>query len=104
MDLAGRITRLPARPVEFGRRPRLSQMTVEVVNQGNTVARGKLSVTVYLSVSGKLDATAVPLNVSLPRAVTLRPGARVSIKVPFTAPRVRRRANISCSPRCGRPG
>jgi hypothetical protein len=83
VDLTSRIATLPVSAVGTGRR--LSQMTIDVTNQGNVAAIGRVSIEVYVSVDGKLDDSAIPLNVSLPRSVHILPGKTVPLKVFFTA-------------------
>jgi hypothetical protein len=83
VDLTSRIVQLPASAVETGHR--LSRMMVNVMNQGNVTASGKVAIEVYLSIDGHLDATAIPVNVSLPRRVHIPPGSTTRVSVYFSA-------------------
>lgn len=82
VDLTSQIVQLPASAGGSG--SPLSRLTVEVTNQGNVTASGKVATEVYLSVDGQLDETAIPLTVSLPRQVHLAPGGstEISVRVP----------------------
>jgi hypothetical protein len=83
VDLTSQIVQLPGSAVETGRR--LSRMTVDVTNQGNVTASGKVAIEVFISIDGQLDETATPVNVSLPRLVHIKPGGSAKLAVYFSA-------------------
>jgi len=83
VDLTSQIIKLPASAVETGWR--LSRLVVGVTNQGNVTASGKVAIETYISIDGKLDETAIPVNVSLPRSVHIKPGGSTTLAVYFSA-------------------
>jgi len=83
VDLTSQIIKLPGSAVETGWR--LSRMIVQVTNQGNVTASGKVAIEVFISVDGQLDETATPVNVSLPRSVHIKPGGSTTLAVYFSA-------------------
>jgi len=82
VHLTSQIANLPSYAVAT-----TAQVAVQLVNSGNTAARGAVALDLYASVDGAVDSSATLLT-GLTRHVNLSPGQSVLIPVRFQSPSV----------------